>query len=307
MTRSAPLSQQPRRRAQYLEHVVFPRLSKRRRVFNLAETIEARAAHALPNNRLPVAIAEFLDWLFARTGLAAKAYRAETLERRLPACLRALRAESIAQAREIIIAQPDLAQTAVSALLVGVTSFFRDPIVFEQLRYQALAELAAGRNGLYVWSAGCSEGAELRSLAILLDELNLLGRSYLLGTDCRPEAITAARAGVYHTASLSAVSARRRERYFVQHAEKFRFHLPQATLRWRVASILDGPQPGFWDVILFRNTAMYLQPDVNQRLWPQLEEALRPGGLLILGKAERPVGAQRLTPIGPSIYQRLRR
>jgi chemotaxis methyl-accepting protein methylase len=49
---------------------------------------------------------------------------------------------------------------------------------------------------------------------------------------------------------------------------------------------------------------MYLRPEVAGRLWQELEQALRPGGFLVLGKAERPMGTTRLSAAGPCIYRR---
>ena len=76
--------------------------------------------------------------------------------------------------------------------------------------------------------------------------------------------------------------------------------------RWRTADVLAGPVPGPWDLILCRNLAIYLQPDANARLWAGLESALRPGGFLVTGKAERPAGpaAARLRAAGPCVYRK---
>ena len=51
--------------------------------------------------------------------------------------------------------------------------------------------------------------------------------------------------------------------------------------------------------------AMYLQPTVAGRFWQSLEGMLRPGGFLVLGKAERPSGARQLTAVAPSIYRKV--
>jgi chemotaxis protein methyltransferase CheR len=248
----------------------------------------------------------FVEWLFRHAGLSAAHYRPETLRRRLPACLRVLRANSTDHAREILERSPGLVPAAVSALLVGVTSFFRDHEPFEQLR-ALLPELVDGRRGPNVWSAGCSDGAELYSVAMLVAEAGLLGEAYLLGTDCRPDAVRTARAGRYDTASIRGVADPLRRRYF-----EFRdgaWEIDPAlrrAVRCRAGDVLTTPEPGGWDVILFRNTAMYMRPEVAYPLWIRFEQALRPGGLLMLGKAERPAGAGRLTGAGPCLYRRTR-
>jgi chemotaxis methyl-accepting protein methylase len=78
----------------------------------------------------------------------------------------------------------------------------------------------------------------------------------------------------------------------------------RAAVQWRTGDLTRMCEPGTWDLILCRNLTMYLRPDVAARIYVALEEALRPGGFLVLGKAERPIAAQRLGLVAPCIYRR---
>jgi chemotaxis protein methyltransferase CheR len=231
---------------------------------------------------------EFISWIFQRAGLAADCYRGEPLTRRLSACLRALHTNTETNARLILEQRPDLLPTAIGALLIGVTEFFRDPQVFETLRTHVLPHLAALPRPLRVWSAGCSNGAELYSLAIVLEHAGLLEKSYLLGSDCRGEAIEQARAGLYKSGELKKIDPEHR-RYF---EEAGNFWRPIASLRkhvhWKVADLARGIEKGPWDIILWRNMAIYLDTETALSLWRSLESVLAPGGVLVVGKAERP-------------------
>ena len=143
----------------------------------------------------------FVGWVLDRSGLDASVYRHRPLLRRLPSCLRTLQVRSVAEGRALLENRPDLLPAAVGSLLIGVTEFFRDPAVFEAVRARVVPELAACRRGpLRICSAGCSSGEELYSLAILLAEAGVLAGSFLLGTDCRIEAVRQASAGVYNAA-----------------------------------------------------------------------------------------------------------
>jgi chemotaxis protein methyltransferase CheR len=248
----------------------------------------------------------FCRWLFDRAGLDAKNYRPETLKRRVTACLRELRVRSISQAQRELELKPALCTAAVSTILVGVTTFFRDAPVFDVLREQ-LPALAGCRRGVNAWSVGCSNGEELYSIALTLAELALLKNSYLLGTDCRPDAIANARNASFDAMSMKNVPAALRDRYFVREGQ--RWQLAPAigvSARFRVEDVLRVHQPGIWDLILCRNTTMYMRPEVTSGLWERFESSLRAGGLLVLGKAERPLGAKRLAPIAPCVYRKLR-
>jgi chemotaxis methyl-accepting protein methylase len=250
---------------------------------------------------------ECIRWIFEQAGLDAEQYRRETLRRRVPACLRALRVETLLEVRLAIDRNPELAKIALNALVIGVTSFFRDPPVFWNLAQAALPGLLAQPTGLRVWSAGCSDGAELYSVAMLLAERGAIDRSTLLGTDCRTRAISLAREGCYETGEIKNVPADLFSRYFRFDDGGWRIQTElRAATQWRCGDVLATSEPGAWDMILCRNLGIYLQPGVASRLWSRLEQALRPGGILVLGKAERPIGTTGLRLLSPCIYQRNR-
>src|SRR5690606_38568523 len=101
-------------------------------------------------------------------------YRSRPLERRLGACLRSLRVGSEDEAKALIAARPELLNRILSTLLIGVTEFFRDPLVFASLREIVVPELGRRTSAPRVLSVGCANGAELYSVAILLAEAGLL-------------------------------------------------------------------------------------------------------------------------------------
>jgi chemotaxis protein methyltransferase CheR len=290
-----------------IRHVVFPvdgRLMAKAVNFAAPSHLPAAAASDFS---LPDAAANFIRWLLRQIDLDAEQYRTETLARRLTACLRSLRVSTVEEARRLLEHNPQLIPTAIDTMLVGVTSFFRDPDVFALLSDTVLAEVARGRSGLHVWSAGCSDGAELYSLGMIFAPLGWLASSYLLGTDCRAVAIQHARAGWFEASACAAVPPLLHARYLQSEGDRVRASaLLRSALRWRVADVVHAPEPGLWDVILCRNTAMYLHAEATARLWRQLEAALRPGGVLVVGKAERPLGVKGLEPLGPCLYRRKR-
>ena len=279
-----------------------------------AEPCAALPAPA-PREAAPLAAGDesFLRWLLARSGLSFRHYKPETLARRLPACLRALRAPSAGHARRMIRRHPPLADTALDALLIGVTSFYRDAPVFESLARHTLPDLlrrwradAAPRN-FRVWSVGCSDGAELYTVAMLLVELGALWpfRVELVGTDCRPAALGRAAAGAFDEAALRAVPPPLLARYFTPEGGGYRVQRAlRAAVRWRHADAVAAAEAGPWDLVLCRNVAIYLQPEATASLWSALAAGLRPGGALVLGKAERPTGVAGLAPEGPCVYRR---
>lgn len=258
-----------------------------------------------PDPATPVETEAFLRWVFEQGGLNVRDYKMETLRRRLPACVRALRAHSLAEARQAIQRHPWALKAALGSLIIGVTGFFRDPAVFASLQEQILPEITARGATARIWSAGCSEGPELYSVAIQLAELKSLHRCYLLGTDCRPESIRLASGGAYDSQMVKSVPPDLLARYFVQEGPHWRIHSWLRTVvQWRGGNALDVCEPGAWDMILCRNMSIYLLSASTARLWRALAAALRPGGVLVVGKAERPLGTPGLSMMAPCIYRR---
>lgn len=285
-------------------HVVFSDSSRvARRGADFAPAV-SRISSAEP---FPTARPEddaFLRWLLEKNGLDSSKYRLDTLRRRFPSVLRTLKVASSSDARAIVQRDVTLLSRAISAAIIGVTSFFREPQVFEQLASRVLPEIAAVK-APRVWSLGCSDGAELLSVAILLDRLGRLEGCELIGTDCRSEAIVTARRGCFNELALKDVPPEWRARYFEPQADGWRITERLRVLpTWRLGNALAYVEPGAWDLILCRNLAIYLQNPAIATLWHRLAAALRPGGYLVVGKAERPNDGDRLTMIGPCIYRR---
>jgi chemotaxis protein methyltransferase CheR len=275
------------------------------RSLNLAAAPATAAAESRESGHLGGDDDTFIAWVLARGGLDPEQYRVEPLRRRVPACLRALRVGSTRAARAVVADSPAHLRVAVSALILGVTGFFRDEVAFaalgdavETLRRRAPCSI------FRVWSAGCSDGAELYSIAIALAERGMLHSAQLLGTDCRADAIAHARAGCYDDDAVCTVPAALRARYFQRRAAVWEVVEPiRRAITWRVGDVLALHEPGPWDLIACRNLSIYLRDRAAHDLWRHLESGLRPGGALMVGKAERPFDTA-LRMFAPCFYRR---
>jgi chemotaxis methyl-accepting protein methylase len=246
----------------------------------------------------------FLRGLLDRAGLHGERYRAGPLARRYPSVLRHLRASTVDEAEARLAHDPAMLHRIVELLLLGVTEFFRDPPLFDHVREIVLPSMLSRAASPRIWSVGCSDGSELTSVAILLQEAGGLERAELLGTDCRPEAIRRAARGWYSREALRRVPQAVRERSFLERRGGYELRdRLRARLAWRLADALDRTEAGPWDLILCRNVAMYLDPATAAALWNSLIASLRPGGWLITGHAERR-DDRRVAAIRPSIHRR---
>jgi chemotaxis protein methyltransferase CheR len=233
-----------------------------------------------------------LGFVQRRTGLAFPPNRRFAVWRAVPRLMERLGAADPAELLRLLEAEPELFAELVSALTVNESYFFRDP---DQLRFlrntvlpQVLAEAGEGRKA-QLWSAGCANGEEPYTLAILLHQTGALARAEVLGSDVDQEALARARLGVYTAWSLRGMDEADVQRYFRQRGERYALEAEiRERVRFRALNLAD-PQPvppESMDVVLCRNVLIYFEREMVERVVVSLLEALRPGGWLLLGGAD---------------------
>jgi len=181
-------------------------------------------------------------------------------------------------------------------LLIGVTSFFRDPGVWEQLHKQSIPALLANRQPgqtLRAWVPGCSTGEEAYSLAIVLqeaiEEIKPKGSFtiQIFATDLDRDAVDKARQGVFPANISTDVSEERLKRFFVKEERGYRVRKEiRETLTFAPQNLIMDPPFTKLDILSCRNLLIYLTQEVQKKLIPLFYYSLNPGGVLLLGSAE---------------------
>ena len=179
-------------------------------------------------------------------------------------------------------------------LLINVTSFFRDPIVFAYLAKNVIPDVVRSHvteQSLRIWIAGCSTGEEAYSLAILFREAATTARRdiklQIFASDVDPDAVAIAREGLYSESIERDVSKRRLTRFFTKEDHHYRV-LPdlRALVVFTVQDLLSDPPFSRLDFVSCRNLMIYLDLEAQGNVVALLHFALRPGGVLLLGSAE---------------------
>jgi two-component system CheB/CheR fusion protein len=202
-------------------------------------------------------------------------------------------------------ANPQEQEILFGELLIGVTSFFRDPPAWDALIDEAIPALLSNRPGggqLRAWIPGCSTGEEAYSLAIAFREAVEKFRPkktyslQIFGTDLDPHAIAKARQGVYPANIASDVSPARLRRFFVkEHEEAFRVNKEiRESVILAQQDVTRDPPFTRTDLVVCRNLLIYLAVEVQRRLIPLFHYSLRPGGILFLGTSETICGLDNL-------------
>ncbi len=184
---------------------------------------------------------------------------------------------------------------ATDLITINETYFFRETYQLRAYREEILPRLHAGpgaRDRLSVWSAGCSTGEEVYSVAMLTREAGLFpSRSVrIFGSDISRRVVVAARRGVYGPSSFRATPPEMRRRYF--HERPDGMHVVEelrALCQFGQLNLLDAARSsvvGRVDVIFCRNVMIYFDEDSRRRVIEMFYDRLLPGGFLLLGHSE---------------------
>jgi two-component system, chemotaxis family, CheB/CheR fusion protein len=239
-----------------------------------------------------------LDYLRRSRGFDFTGYKRTSLGRRIERRMQTVGADSYLGYLDHLEVDPEEFTHLFNTILINVTSFFRDPPAWEYLSAEILPKLAADKRDdepIRVWSAGCASGEEAYTLAMAIAEA--LGpevvreRVKIYATDVDEDALNEARQARYTDKHVDGVPPELLERYFERNGQGdgqgyvFSKELRRSVIFGRHDLIQDAPISRI-DLLVCRNTLMYLNSDTQSNVLARFSFALREGGYLFLGKAE---------------------
>ncbi len=232
--------------------------------------------------------------LRSQTGHDFSCYKRNTIGRRIERRMNIHQIRDVAQYTRYLQQNSQEVEMLFKELLIGVTSFFRDPEAFELLRDRFITEILANKSAdsvVRLWVPGCSTGEEVYSLAMVLreamDEAQANPKVQIFGTDIDTEAIDAARNGRYPANLTAGLSPERLKRFFVREGNNVRVkkEIREMAL-FAIQNVIKDPPFTRLDLICCRNLLIYLDGDLQKRLVPLFHYVLNPRGLLLLGSSE---------------------
>ena len=235
--------------------------------------------------------------LRTQTGHDFSQYKPSTVHRRIERRMSVQQISLIEEYVRFLQHAPEEIEALFRDLLIGVTSFFRDPEAFQVFEDQVIPLLFAGKsisNGVVrIWVAGCSTGEEAYSVAILLQErMEALRQSYtvqLFATDIDSRAIAIARTGLYPLGIATDLTPLRLARFFTPEPDGGGYRIHKSIRDMLVFSeqdLIKDPPFSRLDLITCRNLLIYRGADLQKRLMPLFHYALNPKGFLFLGTSE---------------------
>ncbi|HWI51447.1 MAG TPA: protein-glutamate O-methyltransferase CheR [Symbiobacteriaceae bacterium] len=240
------------------------------------------------------------------TGIDLDCYKGTQMERRLQTIMRRVGVADLGAYARLLSTNPSRVKEFQDFLTINVSEWVRNPEKFEELQKLILPELLKRSPRLKVWSAGCSNGSEPYSVAMLLDEIDPLGRHQILATDLDEEILKVARAGVYTDKDIRGVSLSRRNRFFVQEGDKFTVKPDlKARVTFQRQNLLSDQFPTDVDLLLCRNVVIYFTEEAKDDLYRRFHKALKPGGILFVGGTESLLKARELgyASVSPFFYR----
>ncbi len=241
--------------------------------------------------------------LEVRGGLDLKGYRRSILDKRLQLRLSRLSLAHPSEYLDLLRSDPLEYERLIDTLSVRCSSFFRDPIVFETMAQIVIPVILerkrkAGSHEVRVWCAGCAEGEEAYSIAVLVNEaIKSDGHewvAHIFATDVSRQAIQSAQRAFYTRERLIDVKLGILDKYFRPSGQGFEV-LPflRQMVRFSMDDILSRERHapsesvfGAFDLVLCRNVLIYLLPEVQERVLQKLCRSLVNGGYLVLGSSE---------------------
>jgi chemotaxis protein methyltransferase CheR len=238
-------------------------------------------------------LAEVIDLVKKIYGFDFGNYTKASLRRRITRIMQ-LKKLQFYDLKHVLINDADFFQLFLEEITVNVTEMFRDPSFFKAFNKQVIPYLSSYQY-LKIWSAGCSTGEEVYSLAILLQEAGLREKSFIYGTDVNTDVLKEARRGIYSLRKIKSYAENYQlsglEGSIIDHftilydAATIHSELKQNTL-FSVHNLVSDNVFNEFQLITCRNVFIYFEIELQERILELFYKSLAPFGFLCLGAKE---------------------
>ena len=255
------------------------------------------------------AVSKISDLAYREFGLNLPPEKSLMIHSRLKHRVKSLGFSNISEYQTFVCSENGRAElpSLISALTTNVSEFFREKHHFELMNNWLNTD---SRDGVRIWSAGCSNGQEPYSIAHFVYSSTNLNRLKILATDIDTDVLNFAKRGTYDAQMLSGLDVSEREGLFTTNpANPNKYDVNKQLkkmITFKRLNLLDEwPMRNRFDIIFCRNVVIYFDTPTKDLLWPRFAENLRNGGLFFLGHSERINEPESFgfNPIGPNAYR----
>jgi len=215
-------------------------------------------------------------------------YKSTQMERRIVSLMNRIEIDSLDDYLTVLKSDSQRLEEFVNMLTINVSEFFRNPEKFFELESIYIPELLKKSPRIKIWSAGCSIGAEVYSVAMILDKHGLLDKCDLIASDFDINILKKAKEGIYNKFEVGTIP-RAYEQYITQISEN-EFQIDSkltSKIRFERQDLLNSKYEKDFDMILCRNVVIYFTEEAKDKLYKNFYDSLKPGGILFIGSTER--------------------
>jgi chemotaxis protein methyltransferase CheR len=230
--------------------------------------------------------------ILVRYGIDFTCYEPKSLRRRVVRILSIFHFNSVHELWLKMLKDRDFIYTFMNEISVGMTSMFRDPVLWKSVR--AILQNRTSPDELSIWHAGCSTGEEVYTMGIVLTETKQKSKAKAFASDINQDALETARKGIYHKIKM-VENENNYKQYnpfgnfgqYYTHVHDTRDATMQPALidhvNFSYHNLINDTAKGSFDIIFCRNVMIYFDNPAKTKLLDKFYEVLKPGGLFIIG------------------------
>ncbi len=258
------------------------------------------------------------NFIYTRYGIKMPPVKKIMLQSRLQKRLKALKIYSFKDYVNYVFSKEGSEEVIhmMDVVSTNKTDFFREPTHFDFLKQTALPELYNQNiRNLKVWSAGCSSGQEVYTLAIVLSEFAEKNQGFdfsILGTDISTQMLKKAYNAIYPEHEVAMIPLEIKRKYMLKSKDpqkkliRINKKLRQKTKYMRLNFMDENyPVTEKYDIIFCRNVLIYFDRETQEKVINKLCRHLKPDGYFFLGHSETITNIDvPLKQIKPTIFKR---
>jgi chemotaxis protein methyltransferase CheR len=260
------------------------------------------------------------DFIFSNYGIKMPPAKHIMLQSRLQKRLRALDITNFDEYVNYVFSKKGIDEIVhmIDVVSTNKTDFFREPQHFDFLRDTVLNEAYnySKQRFFKLWSAGCSSGEEVYTLAMVLSEFNLKNHGIdfsILGTDISTQVLQKAITAIYSLEKVNVIPLDIKKKYLLKSKNKDEHNvriIPELRSKtsFQRVNFMDNVYTvnENYDIIFCRNVLIYFDRQTQEKVINRLSLHLKPGGYFFLGHSESVTGLDvPLKQIKPTIFRKL--
>ena len=250
---------------------------------------------------------QFVQAFERLSGLDLKLYKENQMKRRINNFINNHGYENYTDFFQALTGDRQLYNAFFKHLTINVTQFYRDDRLWEVFRTKIIPELCRHKSSLKFWSAGCSAGQEVYTIASIMNDYFPDVKYSILGTDIDVNVLEQAKKGLYEERDFSSTPKSIQDRFFIRVGNKFQVkEILKKNVTFQKHNLLTDPFEKGFDLIACRNVVIYFTEEAKNVLYQKFSAALNPGGYLFTGSTEHIFGKNdlKLKSVTSFFYQK---